>query len=1112
MGAAAELFVRVSADVKGLTAGFDDATKAASGLGKGIDTAAGHWVDAQGRMRDASGKFVAGASAAGQAADAAASKISGLSMAAGAAAVIGLGVALGSVAQKAVGLASELEQNQIAFTTMLGSADKAQKMLSDLATFAASTPFEMRGLTDATKRLVAFGFSAESVIPIMNSVGNAVAGVKGGKDALDGITLALGQMAAKGKVSAEEMNQLAERGIPAWKMLAHAIGVSQPEAMKMAEKGAIDAATAISALVNGMNKQFPDMMSKQAQTFGGAMSNLTDSVDQALSQIGKKLIETFQLTRLVQSMSLAINNLTTAFTSGGLIAALDVAFGPATKAAIIGLGAAITTAMFPALIGTTSALGGVTAAIGTAVASAAPFIAVGLAIAAAAYPIIKNWAAIKDVVGVVFDTAAQYVSAWYNRAVRVFSDIYEVVASVFSSINTVIRDTLGVDIAAKLGVGFAKVGGVFTSFKEMAVTGLGIVSDSVSYAAENIAKDFTYAFNEGKKGALSIATSITPAMLGLGKMTAATTSSAAAHRKAEAEARKHAAALERLHAAGAKAYERFESMALALNGLSADLAKAQADADKQGRSFDLAGAKAEAYKSALSGIESAFGKFSPQAIDARAKLEQFTKASENGGAATAKAYGIIDGGTVSLEHAALKAQMLGEAFHLIRPGLQQAQDDMKALIDLGLKPGNAAFDEAAAKLKVYQQAQRQSSISGTGLTDTLTELMDVSKAAWGTFNDLLGAVGIELPKGVTAAASAMFQFGGSLLSVAAQLPALISGMATLTAIIVANPIAAIAGVIALAAVGAIAYLKNARDEAAKTQAEIDKMNAKMAEQELAFAKQWDSWRLEAEANAQIAKTAFDSVSSAASDAIKTASLSFLAGTQDWADKLRLQIREAIFNSVVDMVVSKAMRGQLDELAGQIVNSFQGGLGEGTKALMADFSDKMVTLSKDVSESLKTLFEGAGFAESEVKRLADKAIAAKNKTESDANRNTLIHYQEQLLKEVQRYQNAGDTSSPGYQRVLDEANRVSREIRGLALGGLVTGPMTANLGEGGKNEAVLPLNENVFRQIGQGIAAAGSGGGAQVVVNYTGSGKWTREDAQGLGRLLVSELRAMGVRA
>ena len=83
---------------------------------------------------------------------------------------------------------------------------------------------------------------------------------------------------------------------------------------------------------------------------------------------------------------------------------------------------------------------------------------------------------------------------------------------------------------------------------------------------------------------------------------------------------------------------------------------------------------------------------------------------------------------------------------------------------------------------------------------------------------------------------------------------------------------------------------------------------------------------------------------------------------------------------------------------------------------------------------------------------------------------------------------------------------------MALGGLVTGPTFARMGEGGRDEAVLPLNDSVYRRIGEGIAAAGGGAGTQVVVQYYGNGKWTREDAQGLGRLLVSELRSMGVRA
>jgi SLT domain-containing protein len=134
-----------------------------------------------------------------------------------------------------------------------------------------------------------------------------------------------------------------------------------------------------------------------------------------------------------------------------------------------------------------------------------------------------------------------------------------------------------------------------------------------------------------------------------------------------------------------------------------------------------------------------------------------------------------------------------------------------------------------------------------------------------------------------------------------------------------------------------------------------------------------------------------------------------------------------------------------------------------------------------------------------------------------NREALQDYRSNLLRTVENLlgRGAASPSSPLHNRylvALDEANKAARDISGMATGGLVTGPVIAKMGEGGRNEAVLPLNENVYRQIGQGIAAARGGGGMQLVVNYTGNGKWTREDAQGLGRMLVSELRSMGVRA
>lgn len=185
-----------------------------------------------------------------------------------------------------VKLAATNEQTELAFTSLLGSAEKAQAFLDDMRTFAASSPFEFTDLTNAARRMLALGFSAEQIKPMLTAVGDAVAAMGGGKEMIDGVVLALGQMQAKGKVSAQEMNQLAERGIPAWEMLAKSMGISIPEAMKKSEQGAIDSTTAINAIVTGMQDKFGGMMDKQAKTTAGRWSNLVDTLTQLAVKFG----------------------------------------------------------------------------------------------------------------------------------------------------------------------------------------------------------------------------------------------------------------------------------------------------------------------------------------------------------------------------------------------------------------------------------------------------------------------------------------------------------------------------------------------------------------------------------------------------------------------------------------------------------------------------------------------------------------------------------------------------------------------------------------------------------------------------------------------------------
>jgi phage tail tape-measure protein len=109
-------------------------------------------------------------------------------------AMMGLAGALGLVGVAAVTSAAQLEQQKVAFTTLLKSAQKADDFLRKLQSFAAATPFQFDELVDASKKMLAFGFAADDVLPTLRKVGDAAAGLGLGGDGIDRIVRALGQM------------------------------------------------------------------------------------------------------------------------------------------------------------------------------------------------------------------------------------------------------------------------------------------------------------------------------------------------------------------------------------------------------------------------------------------------------------------------------------------------------------------------------------------------------------------------------------------------------------------------------------------------------------------------------------------------------------------------------------------------------------------------------------------------------------------------------------------------------------------------------------------------------------------------------------------------------
>ncbi len=209
-----------------------------------------------------------------------------------------------AVIRESIGFNPQLEQSRIAFTTMLGSAEKAGAFLKELQGFAAETPFEFPELVEASRKMLALGFTAKDVVPTLRSVGDAAAGLGLGSEGVNRIIIALGQMRAKSKVSAEEMMQLTEAGVPAWEILAQAMGKSTAEVMKLSEQGFIPASQAIDVLVAGMEAKFPNMMQKQSTTFLGLLSTLKDEARNALADLTAAPFE-----RLKESVAGVLNRL-----------------------------------------------------------------------------------------------------------------------------------------------------------------------------------------------------------------------------------------------------------------------------------------------------------------------------------------------------------------------------------------------------------------------------------------------------------------------------------------------------------------------------------------------------------------------------------------------------------------------------------------------------------------------------------------------------------------------------------------------------------------------------------------------------------------------------------
>jgi len=150
--------------------------------------------------------------------------------------LIGASAGVAGVLAWPLTLAANMEQSQAKFETMLGSADAATKMLTDIRTMAAATPFETTDLVDATETLLGFGVNSSEVLGIMQQLGDASGG---NAERFKSLALVFGQVAANGRLMGGDVLQMVNAGFNPLQEIADTTGESMESLKKRMEAGGV---------------------------------------------------------------------------------------------------------------------------------------------------------------------------------------------------------------------------------------------------------------------------------------------------------------------------------------------------------------------------------------------------------------------------------------------------------------------------------------------------------------------------------------------------------------------------------------------------------------------------------------------------------------------------------------------------------------------------------------------------------------------------------------------------------------------------------------------------------------------------------------------------------
>lgn len=198
-----------------------------------------------------------------------------------------LGAVVGAqqLVKEIVRVRGEFQKLDVAFSTMLGSQEKATALMNQLVRTAATTPFGLQDVAGGAKQLLAYGMEAEKINDTLIRLGDIAAGLS---IPLGDMTYLFGTTMVQGRMYTQDLNQFVGRGIPLIKEFAEQFGVAESKVKDLVTEGKIGFPELEKAIMSMTSEggQFAGLMEAQSKTIAGQVANLEDAIESMFNSIG----------------------------------------------------------------------------------------------------------------------------------------------------------------------------------------------------------------------------------------------------------------------------------------------------------------------------------------------------------------------------------------------------------------------------------------------------------------------------------------------------------------------------------------------------------------------------------------------------------------------------------------------------------------------------------------------------------------------------------------------------------------------------------------------------------------------------------------------------------